>query len=63
MVLGGHGGAGTTCMAVLADRGVEAQAISRSGPVTYDDLDQYCDVDLGLTPHPWAWHPPAPQLP
>lgn len=63
VVLGGHGGAGTTCMAVLADRGVEAQAISRSGPVTYDDLDQYCDVDLVVNATPVGMAPACPAAP
>lgn len=63
VVLGGHGGAGTTCMAVLADRGVEAQAISRSGPVTYDDLDRYCNVDLVVNATPVGMAPACPAAP
>ena len=63
LVLGGTGGAGTTCMTVLEDLGAKAVAVSRRGPVTYDDLDAYADAALIVNATPVGMYPACPASP
>ena len=63
LVLGGSGGAGTTCMTVLEDLGCEPIAVGRSGAVTYDDLDAYAAVHLIVNATPVGMYPACPDAP
>lgn len=63
LVLGGSGGAGTTCMTVLEDLGCEPIAVGRSGAVTYDDLDAYAAVHLIVNATPVGMYPACPDSP
>ncbi len=63
LVLGGSGGAGSTCMTVLRDLGAEPVAVSRSGKVTYDDLDRYADAALIVNATPVGMYPACPAAP
>lgn len=63
LVLGGTGGAGTTCMTVLEDLGAKAVAVSRRGPVTYDDLYAYADAALIVNATPVGMYPACPASP
>ena len=75
LVFGGHGGAGTTCMVVLADLGMEPVAVSRSaaaaaeGPAssfpvtTYRRLNAYADAALIVNATPVGMFPACPATP
>lgn len=63
LVLGGRGGAGTTCMAVLQDLGMEAVAVSRSAAPTYADLPRYADAALLVNATPAGMYPNCPDAP
>lgn len=63
LVFGGHGGAGTTCMAVLTDLGMEPIAISRSGACTYADLPRFADAALAVNATPAGMFPACPGAP
>lgn len=63
LVFGGHGGAGTTCMAVLADLGMEPIAMGRTGEVTYEDLPRFADAALAVNATPAGMYPSCPGAP
>ena len=63
LVFGGHGSAGTTCMTVLADLGMEPVAISRSGACTYADLPRFADAALAVNATPAGMYPACPGAP
>ena len=63
LVFGGHGGAGTTCMAVLADLGMEPIAVGRTGEVTYEDLPRFADAALAVNATPAGMYPSCPGAP
>ncbi len=63
LVLGGRGGAGSTCMAVLGDLGCHPVAVGRTGEVTYADLDRYADASLVVNATPVGMYPDCPAAP
>lgn len=63
LVLGGRGGAGTTCMAVLSDLGMDAVAVSRSAAPTYADLPAFADAALLVNATPAGMYPACPDAP
>lgn len=63
LVLGGSGGAGTTCRAVLCDLGADVVSVGRSGPVTYDDLPHYSNAALLVNATPLGMYPNCPEAP
>lgn len=63
LVLGGSGGAGTTCRAVLADLGAEVVSVGRTGEVTYADLPRYADAVLAVNATPVGMYPACPAAP
>lgn len=63
VVLGGTGGAGATVLTVLADMGVEAISVSRSGEVTYSDLPDLDNIELAVNCTPVGMYPHCPNTP
>lgn len=63
LVLGGSGGAGTTCMTVLEDLGARPVAVGRTGAVTYDDLGSHADASLIVNATPVGMYPDCPASP
>lgn len=63
LVLGGTGGAGTTCMAVLEDLGARPVAVSRKGPVSYADLPAHAGAALVVNATPVGMYPKCPASP
>lgn len=60
LVFGGDGGAGSTCMKVLEDLGVEAHVVSRQGEITYSDLAQWSHAALVVNCTPVGMFPNCP---
>lgn len=60
LVFGGDGGAGSTCMQVLADLGMDARAVGRSGKITYDDLGAWSHAALVVNCTPVGMYPACP---
>ncbi len=74
VVFGGHGGAGSTCMTVLGDLGMEPVAVCRAREeasasatawpsVTYDELDRVRDAALAVNCTPVGMFPRCPAAP
>lgn len=63
VVFGGHGGAGTTAMAVLSDLGMSPVAISRKGEDTYEGLARHADAALAVNCTPAGMFPRCPDAP
>ena len=63
LVFGGHGGAGSTAMAVLADLGAEPVSVGRSGADTYSDLARHEDAVLAVNCTPVGMYPKCPAAP
>ncbi len=63
VVFGGTGGAGATVQTVLADMGVEALSISRSGSLTYNNLAKLDSIDLAVNCTPAGMYPNCPDVP
>lgn len=67
LVLGGHGGAGSTCMTVLADLGMKAIAVTREPDggdgITYAELPDYADTALLVNATPVGMFPHCPEAP
>ncbi len=63
VVFGGTGGAGATVLTVLADMGVDAIPVSRSGEITYDDLDKLENIELAVNCTPVGMYPHCPDAP
>ena len=63
VVFGGTGGAGATVLTVLADMGVDAISVSRSGDVTYADLAKLEGIDLAVNCTPAGMFPNCPDAP
>lgn len=74
VVFGGHGGAGSTCMVVLADLGMEPVAVCRTAEsreasgaasaypsITYDELDAYADAAIVVNATPVGMFPACPE--
>lgn len=73
LVFGGHGGAGSTCMVVLGDLGMEPVAVCRRPEgsegagaasaypsTTYEELDRYADAALIVNATPVGMYPNCP---
>ena len=60
LVFGGDGGAGSTCMKVLEDLGVEAHVVSQQGEITYSDLAQWSHAALVVNCTPVGMFPNCP---
>lgn len=60
LVFGGDGGAGSTCMQVLADLGMDARSVGRSGEITYDDLHKWSHASLVVNCTPVGMYPACP---
>ena len=63
VVFGGSGGAGSTAMMVLADLGMRAVSIDRSGKNTYENLDEHADAALAVNCTPVGMFPACPKAP
>ena len=63
VVFGGSGGAGSTAMMVLADLGMRAVSIDRSGRNTYENLDEHADAALAVNCTPVGMFPACPKAP
>ena len=71
LVLGGLGGAGSTCMTVLSDMGCKCWAVTReedgTAPsersVTYADLPQFSDASIVVNATPVGMFPRCPATP
>ena len=63
LVLGGSGGAGSTAMQVLRDRGARPVAVGRNGVVTYDNLDAYAHAAVIVNCTPVGMYPQCPDAP
>lgn len=63
VVFGGAGGAGSTSMMVLADLGMQAVSIDRTGRNTYEDLDRHADAALAVNCTPVGMFPKCPAAP
>lgn len=63
VVFGGTGGAGATVLTVLADMGVEAISVSRSGDVTYGDLGSLENIEIAVNCTPVGMFPNCPDTP
>lgn len=63
VVFGGTGGAGATVLTVLADMGVEAISVSRSGYVTYGDLGSLENIEIAVNCTPVGMFPNCPDTP
>ncbi|MDO4436752.1 MAG: shikimate kinase [Coriobacteriaceae bacterium] len=63
LVFGGNGGAGSTAMMVLADLGMRAVSVNRSGDVTYADLAAHADAALAVNCTPVGMFPSCPAAP
>ena len=63
LVFGGHGGAGSTAMAVLRDLGARPVAIGRTGADTYETLDRHADATLAVNCTPAGMYPRCPAAP
>lgn len=63
VVFGGTGGAGSTSMMVLADLGMEAISIDRTGENTYGYLDRHADAALAVNCTPVGMFPQCPAAP
>lgn len=63
VVFGGTGGAGATVLTVLADMGVEAISVSRSGDVTYGDLESLENIEIAVNCTPVGMFPNCPDTP
>lgn len=74
LVFGGHGGAGSTCMVVLGDLGMEPVAVCRTAEsaeqagaasafpsITYEELDAYRDAALVVNATPVGMYPNCPE--
>lgn len=73
LVFGGHGGAGTTCMVVLSDLGMDPVAVTRSKEagdaaglvasfptITYEELDDWARAALVVNATPVGMYPKCP---
>ncbi|MDY2778101.1 MAG: shikimate kinase [Collinsella sp.] len=60
LVFGGGGGAGSTCMTVLADLGMRVDSVGRSGALTYDDLARGLRAELAVNCTPVGMYPSCP---
>ncbi len=63
IVFGGAGGAGSTSMTVLADLGMRAVSIGRTGEDTYENLDRHADAALAVNCTPVGMFPKCPESP
>lgn len=63
VVFGGRGGAGSTAMMVLADVGMQAVSIDRTGTDTYDNLERHADAALAVNCTPVGMFPHCPSAP
>ncbi len=63
LVFGANGGAGTTVCTVLVDEGLEVVKVGRSGPVTYEELNQHTDAALAVNCTPSGMYPACPGRP
>lgn len=63
LVFGGHGGAGSTAMAVLRDLGAQPVAVGRTGEETYEGLDRHADAELAVNCTPVGMFPRCPDTP
>lgn len=60
LVFGGDGGAGSTCIKVLEDLGMDAHVVSRNGEITYNDLAQWDHATLVVNCTPVGMYPNCP---
>ncbi len=59
----GDGGASATVQWVLGERGAEVVVVSRSGPVTYADLDDHRDAGILINTTPLGMSPDVERMP
>lgn len=59
----GNGGASKTVQVVLRDMGAQVTVVSRSGPVTYEDLGDYADAALIVNATPVGTYPDLQKSP